>query len=219
MSGLRQGALTIGILLLASCGGSSVDGRRPVRLAGDCYRIPEWNAIPNAVPGDRSITLQLSSTEVARSVPGYRASGSGVRPRLLAGIFFPTEQERAQQRLNKKRAHHDIWYALGDYRARALEPISSTSLSRVYPLAGGNTWMVVTRAPDTERRDSHLQDDFWIATCNYLGTEQARRCSLDVDVGAASVSLHIAEAEVPLRQNLARHVVATLKAWQVPCDS
>jgi hypothetical protein len=40
-----------------------------------------------------------------------------------------------------------------------------------------------------------------------------------VDVGAASVSLHIAEAEAQLRQNLARYVVSTLKAWQVPCDS
>jgi len=206
-------------MLLASCGGSSVDGRRLVRLAGDCYRIPDWNAIPNAVPGDRSITLQFSSTEVARSLPGFLASGSGAGRRLLAGIFFPTEQERAQQRLNKQRAHHDIWYALGDYRARALEPISGTALIRVYPLAGGNTWMVVTRAPDTERRDSHLLDDFWIATCNYAGTERARTCSLYVDVGAASVSLHIAEAEVQLRQNLARYVVSTLKAWQVPCDS
>jgi hypothetical protein len=43
-------------------------------------------------------------------------------------------------------------------------------------------------------------------------------CPWDVDVGAASVSLHIAEAKLSLRLNLARYVVTTLEAWQISCD-
>jgi hypothetical protein len=216
-------------MLLASCGGTAADGTRLVRLAGDCYRIPAWNAMPmDAAPvwpgfggreSERSASLRFLSSEVARSVPDYPAARTGAGRALLAGIFFPTEEERTQQKANKQRAHHDIWYALGDYQARALEPIPDTALIRVFPLAGGNTWMVVTRPPDTERRDTHLQDDFWIANCHYVGTQRARTCSLDVDVGVASISLHVAEAQLPMRHELARYVSKRIESWQVRCGS
>ena len=166
---------------------------------------------------ERSLSLQFSSADVARSIPGYSASGARAERRLQAGFFSPTSQDLAQRDANKKRVHYDIWYALGDYRTRSLEPITGTGLIRVYPLAGGSTWMVVTRAPDTERRDSHLQNDFWIATCSYAGPQHVRNCSVDTDVGRFSVSLNLAEADLPLREKIASYVVETLKTWQVPC--
>ena len=217
----------ISIVLLAGCG-SPADDKRPVRLAGVCYRIPEWNAMPmDASPvwpgfgsreSGRSLSLQFSSTEIARRLPGYPASGAQPGQKLLAGFFVPTSSERTERSSNERRMHLDIWYALGDFQSRALEPIEGTDLLRIYPLPGGPTWMVVTRAPDVERRDTHLQDEFWIATCSYMGPQQVRNCSLDVDVGSFDVSLHIAEADLPLRHQLASQAVQSLKAWQVPCD-
>ena len=166
---------------------------------------------------DRSLSLQFSSTEIARWVPGYPASGADAEKKLLGGLFAPTEPERAEQQSNKRSMHHDIWYALGDYRARTVEPIAGTRLFRLYPVANGPTWMVVTRVPDVELQNTHLQDDFWIATCSFVGPEQTRRCSLDIDVATLSVSLEIAEADLPRRQELATQVVQKLKTWQVPC--
>jgi hypothetical protein len=217
-------------MLLASCGESAVvDGKRLIRLAGNCYRIPEWNALPSegspVWPGNPrsdhapSLTLQFSDMEVARAVPGYRAASAGLNRRLLVGLFVPTAQDSAQRTINKKRAHYDIWYGLGDYSARTLEPVPDTGLIRVYPLAGGDSWMVVTRVPDTERRDSHLRGDFWIATCSYLGAERARTCSADIDVGPFVVSLNIAEAELQRRQQIAEYAVQAFNSWRVVCKN
>jgi hypothetical protein len=165
----------------------------------------------------RSLSLQFSNSSIARWVPGYPASGAAPGGRLLAGFFVPTAEEHARQKSNKRSMHYDIWYALGDFRERILEPIAGTDLYRIYPLAGGPTWMVVTRVPDVERRDTHLQEDFWLAGC-YMSQEKYRSCSLDIDVGMMFVTLYVDEADLPKRRELVNHVLQRLKAWQVPCD-
>jgi hypothetical protein len=215
----------------AACGAPPVeDGKRFVPFGEQCYRIPVWNARAiNASPmfpgfrkreSERSMSLWFENSRFASDVAGYqvpkRVDGKR-QDAMLVSLFKPTAEEAAQMSKNKRSMHYDIWYGLRDYTTRKVEPLDDTGFYRMWPLPNGNSWMVVTKVPDEERRDTHLQEDFWIATCHFAAADQ-RSCTTHLEDQGVDIGLHTTESNLPLREKLAAHVVSRLESWEVPCE-
>jgi hypothetical protein len=198
-----------------------------VRFADACYRIPLWNAQPVRAPSfwdrvlkrpTRSISLVFSHSELAERIEGYVPSNfANPQSGLLVGLFAPTPEETATMHANTRSMHHDLWYAAGDYTARTVEPIAGTGYYRVSALPNGNNWMIVTRMPDAEKRDSHLVDGFWIGGCVFLGERRVRSCTTNVELGRLVLTLHTIEKNLQHRAGMAEHVARKFDEWKVPC--
>jgi len=221
-----------GLCLLASCADPDIqDGKRFLRLGDQCYRIPLWNAaLVNAspmFPGYRqrdsiqSFTLQFSTEDLRQTIQGYRVP-SDVNGKPIAGlitnIFLRTPEDIAQEERNRRKMHVDIWYGLNDYASRTVEHAPELGFYRIFPLPQGNSWMLVSRPPDEQRRDTHLDKSFWIATCSFM-TTGTRSCTTSVEEGALEVTMHTEEANVPLRGLMMNYILDKLQGWRIVCPS
>ena len=228
----RTATFAVSVLLLASCGSSSNDdGKVAVEFGADCYRIPAWNTAPmngSAVfpftgsrQSKRSLTLQFSNAEIAARFPEYvvplMTSGEPLRGSLVS-LWIPTAEESVQMHANQKDMHHDIWYGLGGYSSRVVEPIPGTGLYRVWPLAQGYSWLVVSRIPDVVRQDTHLADDFWIGGCLRYDDVRKPSCDAKVERDGMVIEVSMNETFLPRRADIARHVTEKLGGWKVTCD-
>jgi hypothetical protein len=233
VSRLRQcSTALLVVLLLASCGGSTVaDGKRGLVFGTKCYRIPEWNArLINAsifFPFHEKRTstswlrLQFSQADVAARVAGYQVPllpGGKPQPDLFVPMHIPTGEGVSPVPRHKAHVHYSKWYGLGRYANRIIEPIPGTGLYRVWPFPGGETWWVVTRLPDAERRDTHLAKDFWIASCAFHDpARRANRCSTHAERDGIEFDFSTTEGNLPHRDEIARYFTETLQTWEVPC--
>ncbi|MBX5460942.1 MAG: hypothetical protein IRZ28_07615 [Steroidobacteraceae bacterium] len=228
---MHWAAVVAGSCLLAACtdGEQIVDGKVQLSLGERCYRIPLWNAeLIHASPfpgisqpvSNRTLRLQFSTAELEQAIPGFRVPHDVYgRPRkdALVSVFWRTPAEIARDDRNSQNMHYDIWYGLGDYSARVIEPIPGTSFWRIYPIAGG-TWMVVTKRPDEQRRDTHLDKDFWIATCSRMHIQGAESsCISSVEAGELTGTFYTTEANLSVRNQMMEYVLMKLDEWRAPC--
>jgi hypothetical protein len=218
--------------LVGSCSDSDriVDGKRFLRFGDQCYRIPVWNAaLVNASPmwpgfrkreSERSLSLQFSTEDFEQTIEGYRVPldvhGQRIEG-MVTGLFLRTPEDIRQQDENRKRMHVDIWYGLNDYATRTIEPVPEKGFYRIFPLPNGNSWMLVTRLPDEQRRDTHLDKRFWIATCHFMTEKRMRSCTTSVERGALDVTMYTEEANVPLRGLMMNYILRKLETWRVGC--
>jgi hypothetical protein len=229
----RAATFVFSVLLLVGCGASSAaEGERTVKLGASCYRIPAWNtALMNGSAvfpfsesrkSTRSLTLQFSTEEIAARLPGYvvplMTTGKPLRGSLVS-LWIPTAAELAQVHANTKSMHHDIWYGLGEYSSRVVEPIPGTGLFRVWPLAHGYSWLVVSKRPDVVRKDTHLADDFWVGGCLRYDDGRKPKCDAKIERDGMLIEVSMNEKFLPRRAELAQYVTEKLDAWKVTCDS
>lgn len=220
--------MVAGSCLLAACtdGEQIVDGKVQLSLGERCYRIPLWNAeLIHASPfpgisqpvSNRTLLLQFSHAELEQAIPRFRVSHNvyGRPMDEMVSVTWRTPAEIARDDRKHQSMHYDIWYGLGDYSARVIEPIPGTSFWRIYPIAGG-TWMIVTKRPDEQRRDTHLDKDFWIATCSRIQDVESS-CTSSVKVGELTGTFYTMEANLSLRNQMMEYVLMKLGEWRAPC--
>jgi hypothetical protein len=169
--------------------------------------------------------LRFDNARLKEALTDYRVPTTTIgtsQPNLLVSVFAPTRAHMAQFQTNEKhsreRRFYDLWYALGDFGHRTVEPILGTELYRVRPLPDGPTWMIVTRRPDPTRRDAHLARDFWIGGCSAIDEGRLNSCSTQLERGGLFLTIHTTEANLPLRDSLANYVMDSLSRWKTACD-
>ena len=228
----RAATLVSSFLLLVSCGGSSAaEGERTVKFGASCYRIPAWNAaflngsafFPfSASRSPNSLRLQFSNAEIATRLAGYvvplMTTGKPLRGSLVS-LWIPTTEQSAQMHANKKIMHHDIWYGLGEYSSRVVEPIPRTGLYRVWPLANGYSWLVVSKVPDAVRQDTHLAEDFWVGGCLRYDDVRKPSCDAKIERDGMVIEVSMNEEFLPRRAELAQYVTEKLAGWKATCGS
>jgi hypothetical protein len=215
----------------------TADGRVWKQLAGQCYRIPEWNLAPDHAsavfpfvrktsPVARAVTLQFASAAIKEHIPDYEL------PRTVTGkpldgesvlMFLPDAPNLAQIRVNQKLKQQEtdnlnLWYAEGDWARRSIEPAPEAGLFRVFHIPGSHSWRIVTKMPDPTTRDTHLEPDFWIASCFQYEGSTLISCFTDMERDGVFMELHTAEANLPYREQLARFFLSALAGWEVPCN-
>jgi hypothetical protein len=228
----RRATFALCVLLFAGCGGdAAADGDPVVKFGANCYRIPAWNAalMNGAVffpfsesRKENSLRLKFSNADIAARLPGYvvplMTTGAPLRASLVS-LWIPPAEELAKMHANRKSMNQDILYGLGEYSSRVVEPSSATGLYRVWPLAGGYSWWIVSKMPDSVRRDTHLAEGFWVGGC--LRYDDVRKPSCDATLERDGMIIEVSMNEEFLlhREELGRYVAETLDGWKVPCGS
>jgi hypothetical protein len=214
------------LAVLAGCGDRHAVDTRPLTLGDDCFRVPVASLAFYNAKSRRSAALMFANESVRKAVPGYAippALSSGMRDTLFVSVFVPTAPDAARidadEKVSREENYHDLWYALDEFAARTIEPIDGTTLHRVKPLAGGSTWMVVSRPPDPAIRDAHTATDFWIATCTRIESGPLVRCTVPVARDGLRMTMYTTEANLAIREPLARYVIDSMKPWRVACAS
>jgi hypothetical protein len=221
-----RAALVATLAVFGGCGAPAKQDERLLTLGADCFRIPAASlAYFNAESG-RSAALLFANADVREKVPGYAippAMPNGMRDTFYVSVLVPTElavaRIRADEKASREKTYYDLWYALDEFAGRIVEPVDGTVLYRVRPLADGPTWMVVSRPPNSSRRDAHLATDFWIATCADTDGARLTRCTARVEESGVWMTLYTTEANLALREPLARYVIDAMKPWKVACGS
>jgi hypothetical protein len=217
-------ALIAGLAALIGCGSQRPTDERLLVLGGECFGIPAASLVYFDAAAPRFATLAFANDAVRASVPGYsipNALASGMRDTFYVGVSRPTDSEAAALLANeaaeRARSQFDLWYGIGAFANRIVEPIGGTSLFRVRPLAGGPTWVVVSRAPDPATRDTHLARDFWLANCAGIEPGRVDRCVARVDHANLRMTMYTTEANLAVREPLAQYVVDALARWRTEC--
>lgn len=209
------------------------DGSRLLPLGESCYRIPEWNAalfdaapLPRLREPRRStdyLLLKFRNTEIASRVQGYElektASGRPVEALLIGvRILHPGAQE--QRRSNESRMHLDLLYAGPGHESRIVQPIPGSGLYRLFDAPDKTSWMIATRPPDMQRRDTHEGGDLWVAACAHFSWQRtlAGQCKTGVERGGFGMSFSTLEENVLKRGEIADYVIAKLVSWKSPCS-
>ena len=206
-------------------------GTLRIHLGSLCYHVPEWNPrfsgpglpLPGFGGGTsaRSTTLQFSNADLARQVAGYQVPLT-VQGKPLDGlsalVFLRTAEDARVMGENKKKMHVDLWYAQGDWPQRTVEFASEYGFYRVFWMPRTTSWMVVTTPPDMERRDSHLKEDFWIATCGRMSWGDSCKMTLTDSATGIVFDIDTPEHNVPLRGEIGRYLASTLDSWKAPCE-
>jgi hypothetical protein len=221
-----RAALVATLAALAGCGAPAKRDDRLLTLGADCFRVPATSlAYLNAESG-RSAALLFANADVREKVPGYAippAMPNGMRDTFYVGVFVPAEPAaariRAGEKTSREQTYYDLWYALDEFAGRLVEPVDGTALYRVRPLPDGPTWMVVSQPPNPASRDAHTATDFWIATCAEIEGGRLNRCTARVEENGVWMTLYTTEANLALREPLARYVIEAMKPWTVACGS
>jgi hypothetical protein len=221
----RFAALTAGFALLGACGGAAAPVEtRLLTLGSACYRVPVADLVYLSKSG-RSAAMHFANARVREAVPNYSippATSTGVQDALYVGVFTPTEEEAARLRADDVKAleeSHELWYGLDEFAGRVVEPIDGTSLFRVRPLAGSTTWMVVTQPPDPKKRDTHLAAGFRVAHCAEIDEGRLNRCTAYAERDGVRMTMYSTEANLALRDSLARFAIDSMATWKSPCGS
>jgi hypothetical protein len=222
-------------LVLAGCGEkSAADGKVGLEFNDRCYRIPKWNArLINASAGfpfsesrksTRSLRLRFFNAEIHERITGYELplmySGQPLEGELVS-FYAPSPDELAQIRRNevlKQQEFFSLWYAEGDWTQRTIEPASVPGLFRVSFFPNGNSWMVVTRKPDMQARDSHLAKEFWISSCYVMEGTPRTTCLLKLEQDGIFMDARTPESNLPYREQLGRFFLEKLDSWKVACE-
>jgi hypothetical protein len=223
---VRLATVAIGCGFLAGCGGSSFPETRELQLGDACHRVPVESLAYFDPKSPQFATLAFTNAQVRESVPGYEsppASASGMRDAFYVGVFVPSDEALAKLRADEVRLreeiYYDLWYGIDEFSIRTVEPIAGTSLHRVKPLAEAATWQVVSRPPDTVKRDTHTAADFRIANCARIEGGPLVRCTAGFELEGVRMTLYTTEANLPLRASLARFTLESLAAWKSACPS
>jgi hypothetical protein len=222
--GARFAALVAGFSTLSGCGNPAPPSdSRLLTLGSSCYRLPVSELVYFSTSG-RSAAMQFANARVREAVPGYSippATSTGVQDALYAGVFTPTDAEAARIRTDDLKSLQNLsrlWYAQREFSKRIVEPIDGTSLYRVRPMAGSTTWFVVTRAPDPDKQDTHLAEGFQVANCAEIDGGRVNRCTANVEWEGVRMTMFTSEANLPLREFLARFVIKSMDRWKIACD-
>ena len=81
----------------------------------------------------------------------------------------------------------------------------------------GNSWKVVTRLPDMQKRDSHLARDFWISGCHVREGTTLTTCGLDLEQDGIFMDSSTPESNLPYREQMGRFFLEKLDSWKVAC--
>ena len=234
-----RGLVLAGVFLsaggLVACSGPSAvpQGTRLVELGAICLHVPEFSARANDAspfwPGfrksdsERAATFRFPNEEIARQIGGYRIPRTVTgQPQsgLLVGVVLATPQEFERSKYAAKYFGYDIWYGVGEYPDRTIEPVPGTSFYRIRPIAAGRSWKVVRTRPDQTLRDAHLQEDFWIASCSKRpdgGREVDCQSHVANEENGFLFKIYLSEENIRLRHELAEYVSAQLASWQTRC--
>jgi hypothetical protein len=213
------------VFALTGCGDSAAPVEtRTLSLGRKCYRVPVSELVYFS-PSGRSGAMHFSNERVRDAVPDYSLpppTSAGVQDSLYVAVSSPTPEEAARDRAEELATLEDsrgLWYALGEFSHRIVEPIPATSLHRVRPLLGGPTWVIVAGAPDPQTRDSHLVPGFRVAECAEIDGGRLNRCTAYVERDGVRMTMYTTEANLALRDSLASFAIESLERWKSDCGA
>ena len=182
--------------------------------------MPDWLINMSGLDDGSSTTLfRFDDQLIKANVKGYQVASDNQFKDDIEGLIIALNSEEISRYKDPSYPPlGDLWRSTGSYKNRKVEASSEiTGWYKVYrAVEYPNSWALLSRFPDTDKKIPDQPHDFWVANCLMQGPEGKRngRCRTHELIDDIVVEFSISDYNLHLLDEIRAFIKSQVQEWK-----